>query len=193
MLDQSPIFGDPRLPARFWAKVDPNGPIPVHRPDLGPCWEWTAHCSGDGYGRLTVGTVRDGDRRSVEAYRWAFERLSGPIPVGLELDHACRNRVCVRVDHLEVVTHRENMQRSPLQKRPVVIRAANHYCIHGHWMDEATTYNDARGYTSCRRCTAIATTRYRSRVKGKGVNDDLQRTRQQASNGGLSHLSARVI
>lgn len=32
---------------RFWAKVDKNGPMPEGRPDLGPCWLWTAakiHC-----------------------------------------------------------------------------------------------------------------------------------------------------
>ena len=39
--------GDPRaapstLEERFWRKVDKNGPIPEHRPELGPCWVWTA-------------------------------------------------------------------------------------------------------------------------------------------------------
>jgi hypothetical protein len=27
---------------RFWSKVDRNGPVPEHRPELGPCWVWTA-------------------------------------------------------------------------------------------------------------------------------------------------------
>src|ERR1035437_916757 len=27
---------------RFWAKVDRNGPVPAHRPELGPCWVWEA-------------------------------------------------------------------------------------------------------------------------------------------------------
>src|SRR5208282_3495744 len=26
---------------RFWAHVDKNGPVPPHRPALGPCWVWT--------------------------------------------------------------------------------------------------------------------------------------------------------
>ena len=30
------------LGERFWSKVDKNGPIPSHRPELGPCWIWIA-------------------------------------------------------------------------------------------------------------------------------------------------------
>ena len=26
------------LAERFWAKVNKDGPVPEHRPDLGPCW-----------------------------------------------------------------------------------------------------------------------------------------------------------
>ncbi|MBU6428993.1 MAG: hypothetical protein KGR26_08285, partial [Cyanobacteria bacterium REEB65] len=29
----------------FWAQVDKDGPIPSHRPDLGPCWIWTRNKS----------------------------------------------------------------------------------------------------------------------------------------------------
>src|SRR5690349_16006693 len=41
--------------ARFWDKVDKNGPIPLHRPELGACWLWTAHIATSGYGRLGGG------------------------------------------------------------------------------------------------------------------------------------------
>ena|ERR1700694_1946906 len=36
--------GDPML--RFWLKVNQNGPVPEHRPELGPCWVWTAALEG---------------------------------------------------------------------------------------------------------------------------------------------------
>jgi hypothetical protein len=36
----------------------------------------------------------------------------GPVPEGLELDHLCRVKLCVRPEHLEPVTHPENMQRA---------------------------------------------------------------------------------
>ena len=117
MLDQSPTFGDSRLPARFWNKVR-IGPTPIDRPDLGPCWEWTAHRDRRGYGRFAVGSQTDGSYRSAAlAHRLAYETLVGPIPDGLEPDHLCRNQPCVNPGHLEPVTHAVNLQRSPLQAR----------------------------------------------------------------------------
>jgi uncharacterized protein YktB (UPF0637 family) len=40
-----------------------------------------------------------------------YERLRGPIPPTLTIDHLCRNRICVNPDHMEPVTHRENTLR----------------------------------------------------------------------------------
>src|SRR5690554_7618442 len=40
-----------------------------------------------------------------------YESFVGPIPEGLHLDHLCRNRACVRPDHLEPVTNKENVHR----------------------------------------------------------------------------------
>lgn len=40
-----------------------------------------------------------------------YELLVGPIPEGLTIDHLCRNTMCVNPDHLEPVTHRENLMR----------------------------------------------------------------------------------
>lgn len=74
------------------------------------CWVWQGHVGGCGYGR----TVRDG--RAVYVHRFMWELVHGRVPEGLELDHLCRNRLCMNPDHLEVVTHRENMRRSPCTK-----------------------------------------------------------------------------
>ena len=123
MLPQSLTFGDPRLPPRFWAKVNPNGPIPAHRPDLGPCWEWIGARSSGGYGQFHIGSRTDGSKRMVGAHRLAYEALVGPIPDGLESDHLCHNdsgclgeptcphRACVNASHIEPVTSSVNHQR----------------------------------------------------------------------------------
>ncbi len=70
--------------------------------DLGPCTLWTGRINADGYGTIGVDL----------AHRRAWEDTVGPIPDGLELDHLCRNRACIRIDHLEPVTRRTNIDRS---------------------------------------------------------------------------------
>lgn len=68
------------------------------------CWNWVGGQSSDGYG---VWSLRGAVTR--RAHRIMYERHKGPIPQGLQLDHLCRNRLCVNPDHLEPVTNRENI------------------------------------------------------------------------------------
>ncbi len=60
---------------------------------------------GTGYGLVFA----EGKRRV--AHRVVYKVLRGDVPKGLDLDHLCRNRRCVNPDHLEIVTHRENVLR----------------------------------------------------------------------------------
>lgn len=71
----------------------------------GCCWIWNGSQSGNGYGRLSIGS-----RKKVYAHRFAYERRFGPIPAGMFIDHKCRTRLCVNPDHLHVVTQAENNQ-----------------------------------------------------------------------------------
>lgn len=69
----------------------------------------------DGPGERTrLGYVRlwNGGNR-ILAHRKAWIDQHGDIPSGMELDHLCRNRWCRNVLHLELVTHAENMRRTP--------------------------------------------------------------------------------
>jgi hypothetical protein len=72
---------------------------PGYRTD-GPngCWVWTGYTDPNGYGRLHLSRPR----RTVQAHRYVYEQLVGPIPEGLEMDHLCRNPSCVNPQHREV-------------------------------------------------------------------------------------------
>lgn len=143
----------PRPPEeRFWAKVNKNGPLPERRPELGPCWLWIAHLI-KGYGRFSLGSHEAGN---VQAHRYAWELLIGPIPEGLTLDHLCRNRACVKVvadehgpAHLEPVTHAENLLRGD---GVAGTNARKAHCPKGHPYDEANTRIDRTGRRFCRAC-----------------------------------------
>jgi hypothetical protein len=144
---------------RFWEKVNKNGPIPSHRPELGPCWLWTAAPDSHGYSTFFATARTDGVRRMVTAYRWGWEQEHGPVPSGLELDHLCRTRACVRHDHLEAVTGAVNRQRGRNVNREKIS------CRRGHPYDEANTYHDARGTRHCRACNRDAVSRYKNRFE----------------------------
>lgn len=94
---------DPMVP---WAPGRKIGH--VVDPETG-CWLWTGALVR-GYGRVGIPATR----RTMPAHRYYWERVNGPVPDGLEMDHLCRVRACVNPDHLEPVTRSENMRRSPL-------------------------------------------------------------------------------
>lgn len=91
--------------ARFWSKVDKDHGKPLDLRDLSTgCWEWVAGTSW-GYGQFSL------QGGNIQAHRYAYELLVGPIPEGLDIDHLCMCRRCVNPAHLEPVTRGENNVR----------------------------------------------------------------------------------
>lgn len=75
----------------------------------GECWRWTGRCKPNGYGSITIGSMRDGTRRTgVSVHRFAYELMVGPIPVGKCVLHSCDVPDCFRPSHLFVGTHLDN-------------------------------------------------------------------------------------
>jgi HNH endonuclease len=89
-----------------------------------PCWIWQRGSSQSERGGR-YGTTRKnvGDQIPISAHRMMWERHKGlPIPQNFELDHLCRQTICCNPDHLEPVSHEENVRRG------VVSRSLNKLC-----------------------------------------------------------------
>lgn len=130
---------DPLINSRFWSKVDASG----------DCWIWTGSINPvNGYSHTYWGG------HTNSGHRAAYEMLVGPIPEGLQLDHLCRVRACVNPDHLEPVTARENVRRSP---SALIARFGTRtHCSAGHEYTEANTLirHQAKGvFRQCRECS----------------------------------------
>jgi hypothetical protein len=136
-------FGDPRLPPRFWAKVEVTAD--GH-------WRWTGALHARGYGLFSVGGRKA--KRNALAHRHATEALVGPVPPGHDCDHVCRFTSCVRphVEHVEMVTHRVNVQRGLLGITTARRMRAKTHCPAGHAYDETNTRMTPAGHRICRAC-----------------------------------------
>jgi len=87
-----------------------SAPVQYEVMDTGyktPCWVWQWSTDLNGYGQLRPKETR----RIRQAHILFYERLHGPVPPGMQLDHLCRVPACVNPDHLEVVTNAENTRR----------------------------------------------------------------------------------
>lgn len=54
---------------------------------------------------------------TMSAYRLAYELFVGPIPLGMWIDHMCRNHRCINPLHLEPVTPSETARRRAVSGR----------------------------------------------------------------------------
>lgn len=69
------------------------------------CWLWTGTLTSRGYGRFHIHGKR------FRAHRWSYERFVNKIEEGLTIDHLCKNKSCVKPQHLEAVTNSVNISR----------------------------------------------------------------------------------
>jgi HNH endonuclease len=118
---------------RFMRKIEPE-------PNSG-CWLWLGNL---GPGTSWRGQFK-GPRGVIKAHRFAYELFRGPIDQNKELDHLCRIPACVNPQHLEMVTHHENIMRAvPWIKRQTHCFRGHEYAVH------STRRRDGQHY--CRAC-----------------------------------------
>jgi len=106
------VGGDGLMPARrpladrLWEKVNRDGPVPPHCPELGPCWIWTRAANKAGYGKIGSGEGAG----TLATHRVSWELTNGRVPDGLFVLHRCDNPPCCNPAHLFLGTSRDNTQ-----------------------------------------------------------------------------------
>ncbi len=100
--------------------------------------------------------------KHITAHRFSYIQAYGEIPTGLEIDHLCRNTLCVNPLHLEAVTHGENVRRGDHWNR----RKA--FCVRGHEYIGNSFRHDESGARVCRICMKEYAREWRARQREGG-------------------------
>ena len=149
------------------ARVDYNGTIierinrRIHFDEVTGCHLWTGTINDCGYGLIHY------QGRNQRAHRVRYELECSAIDPKLDLDHLCRNRRCINPAHLEPVTRKENIRRSPIIGRQYDSMT---HCRRGHEFTPENTriYKETR--RRCRACSVIQNRIYRAKIKTIGLN-----------------------
>lgn len=167
--------------AAFWDRVEKTD----------TCWWWRGGISMYGYGQF-----QPARSKNLRAHKFAWEMEHGPTPDDMVLDHLCRNRACVRPEHLEPVTPRTNTLRGI---GPAAINSRKTACVNGHRFTPENTRVDAQGNRSCWMCLRAKFSRILARQKaeraavmcgGPGRNGPCSRTTTRPTGRCFSHSEA---
>lgn len=138
---------------RIISKVKERGePLGVR----GLCWEWTGALR-NGYGAIKVGDKVRSTHRTM--YEWYFNTEIGD----LDSDHLCRNKICCNPLHIEPVTRRTNILRSPIWSSSRKFEI----CKKGHELLEDNVYTASNGDRRCRLCRRNWQREYKRKYRKK--------------------------
>lgn len=148
-LGGGPRFITPAL-SRFMSKVNKRGPVWNGT----NCWQWLGVTNKNGYGHFNPTSTT-----TKKAYKWYWEFINGAIQPDKELDHLCKNTSCVNPDHLEPVTHMENLRRG-VSFSGVNFRKT--HCKNGHEFTPENTYTK-KSHRDCWVCKRDRKKKYLAR------------------------------
>lgn len=140
------------IPARVVARV-------LSKVDVDPasgCHVSTYSVGSHGYAQ--VGWHENGERTMTLCHRVAWIAAHGPIPEGMTVDHTCKNRRCVNVAHLRLLSNYENARRTQGRDWPLG------QCINGH--PNSMQHTQRGGKVVCEPCLNASRDRWLAKNRG---------------------------
>jgi len=154
------------------------------------CWLHAGSPMGT-KGNQYPGFQLDGKYR--RAHRVSYEHHVGPIPVGLIIDHTCRQPFCVNPQHLDPVTHAENTRRGLISalrhtwrnipKHPFSLKT---HCPRGHEYAGDNLVINCNGKRECRACIRAS-----KRASGQAKRDAERKIRGGPKPNGMTTYRAQ--
>jgi len=137
---------------------------------INKCWGWTGYVNARGYGSFNYSRF-DTPKR---IHKLVYESFSGlKVPIGMCIDHLCRNRKCINPFHFEIVTPEINCSRGigiP------AINARKNYCKRNHPLIGSNLKlrvrekdGNKRIERSCRECNKMHLKKWRINIHKRGL------------------------
>ena len=99
--EMSPLYNHLSMQERIESKIsiDSNG-----------CMVWSGHTDTGGYPNIKY------QGKNYLVHRAYYKIFNGEIPAHDTLDHLCRNKLCINLNHLQPVSRSENIKRMQISK-----------------------------------------------------------------------------
>lgn len=123
------------------------------------CWLWRGGKTRPDWRGYAIYRIAGGKTFLLHRRLWQDHR--GPLRNDQQLDHLCRNRACINLDHLEVVSPRtNNVVRG---EGHAALNAKKTSCPQGHPYDDKNTRIDRQGRRHCRECERVRSREWKLR------------------------------
>ena len=132
----------------------------VRIPSDDGCWEWIGCITGKGYGQF----------RRIKSHRWSYQWFYNmTIPSNVVADHICRNRICIRPDHIRLVSPRENVLVN--SNGFAAKNAIKTHCPSMHEYCGSNLYVTPKGDRRCLKCKSEAQKRWKKKKRSRWMEE----------------------
>ena len=123
------------------------------------CWISRYSVMNAGYAQVGWSTSKS-DGGTVLAHRAAWVYANGQVPIGVTIDHKCKERRCVNPDHLRLLSNEENARRNQGGDFPLGACAKGHPYSHQIEISRRNKMGERRRGKTCGTCMKESRDRY---------------------------------